>query len=101
MSVALLGWLFWLLLLVFLGYEGSFLLLNGWHFPALDALMPHYTHLSDGAVLGGLVGLILARKNLSPALALIVALLMLPFVITLLKMYAFPDWSRPLKALGR
>lgn len=83
------------LYLVRWGYEESFLRLNALSTDFLDQLMPHWTHLAEGAILSGvlILGLLFRR----PALAISVALGMISvaLMVAFLKQGVFPDWDRP------
>ncbi|MEL6651894.1 MAG: phosphatase PAP2 family protein [Bacteroidota bacterium] len=77
------------------GYEESFLRLNALSTDFLDQLMPHWTHLAEGAILSGVLILTLLFRR--PALAITVAMGMigLALVVAVLKQGVFPDWDRP------
>ena len=77
------------------GYTDSFLRLNALHTPWLDALMPHYTHLGDGAMMTAVLALILIRRDKALVLTMASGMLMVFFVVSLLKRLVFPDWFRP------
>ena len=81
------------------GYEGSFVLLHvdGGSLP--DALMPHLTHLADGALVAGCLGLLFAHRNPWLVVGLIFSLILVALVVPLLKHGVFPDWHRPAASL--
>ncbi len=93
-----------ILLLVLLvgveGYEGSFILLHLDGGPWLDALMPHLTHLADGALVAGCLGLLLAHRNPWLVVGMIVSLMLVALVVPMIKHGFFPDWHRPAARLG-
>lgn len=78
------------------GYKESFLMVNSWHSPWLDYIMPHLTHLGDGALVISLLGLWVVRKNPALAVSMIAALILLTFMVQGLKEWIFSDWGRPL-----
>lgn len=89
---------FWLvggLMLYTWGYVDSFLRLNSLHTPWLDAVMPHYTHLGDGAIVGAVLALFFIPRNKALALTLLPGLLAVLVLIGSLKRVVFPDWFRP------
>lgn len=79
-----------------MGYEGSFLWLNGVRTSWLDTLMPHLTHLGDGILLGSIAGIFLARKHSDKVISMITSLILVSLVIALLKNQFFSAWGRPL-----
>jgi len=91
--------LFWLLgagLWIGMGYEGSFLWLNRQRFPLGDLLAPHLTHLGDGLIVFGLLGVLLAPHKGEWIWALLASLLAILLVILLCKNIIFEEWDRPL-----
>ena len=82
------------------GYDESFLLTHGSWGEAFDFLMPHLTHLADGATVGGILVILRHRKQTTLMIALILALLLVLISINALKMGVFPDWDRPASVFG-
>ncbi|GAB4412250.1 MAG: hypothetical protein OHK0039_18080 [Bacteroidia bacterium] len=78
------------------GYEGSFLVINSWHSPWADQLMPHYTHLGDGLLLGAAGVLLLYRRDPALAVVLVLVLLGVGLAVWLGKFVIFRDWHRPI-----
>ena len=89
------GWVVGLVILIIWGYEGSFLLLNSYHTPFLDKIMPHTTHIGQGIWLGAILALIWAKKNPALVISLIFGLLLSLLVVVCCKQLLFDDWYRP------
>lgn len=82
------------------GYDQSFLLMHkGWG-RFFDAIMPHVTHLADGAIIGGILGMIFAVKKPKISLSLLISLILVSIAIAILKNSLFPDWDRPATIFG-
>lgn len=77
------------------GYEESFLILNKSWGKLWDAIMPHLTHLADGAMVGGVFGLIYARRSPGLVLGLLFSLVLVALSVALLKHGVFAEWHRP------
>jgi undecaprenyl-diphosphatase len=90
-------WLFLGVLLLFTGYEGSFLLLNAMHHPAMDYPMFLLTHLGDALILTPFLALLLARKNPALVLYLIAIVIITGLLGQFLKNVIFDECDRPLK----
>lgn len=91
--------LFWSLGAIFLalkGYEESFLIINRTRFALADLIAPHLTHLGDGLLLIGLIGLALTPGKAHWNWAMLVELLAILGAILLCKNVIFEDWNRPL-----
>ncbi|MDX2246160.1 MAG: phosphatase PAP2 family protein [Bacteroidia bacterium] len=95
--------LFWLvggLLLLYYGYEESFRVVNQWHTPLGDKIMPHLTHLGHGMLVGSLF-LIVGRKSRPQILlAMLLSMIGIAVVSAVGKNIFFEDWGRPAKVLG-
>jgi undecaprenyl-diphosphatase len=87
-------WLILAWLLIWRGYEGSFLMVHHWRHPWLDWLMPHVTHLGDGLVLTALMALLLWRQS-AAWWTLIGTMLLVGITVAFAKGVLFPDWGRP------
>jgi len=87
-------------LVVLFGYEGSFLLLNGFHSDILDAPMFLLTHLGDALILTSLLGFVFIRRN--PALVILIIIVVIITGLTgqLMKNFLFDSWDRPLSVIG-
>jgi undecaprenyl-diphosphatase len=92
--VWLLLWIAAALLLLRLGYEGSFLALHYLRHPWMDASMPHVTHLADGLILTGLMGWLL-RERPAAWWLLMATMIMVALVVAFAKEILFSDWDRP------
>lgn len=90
-----LGGLFFLFFTVQYGYNESFLILHQSWGANWDLLMPHLTHLADGAMVGGVFGLIYARKKPELVFGLLVSLVLVAICVAFLKQGLFADWHRP------
>lgn len=90
----LLLWIPAAILLLWLGYEGSFLTLHYLRHPWMDVSMPHVTHLGDGLILTGLMGWLLRDRPVSWWL-LMATMIMVALVVAFAKGILFPDWDRP------
>ncbi|MEM7657736.1 MAG: phosphatase PAP2 family protein [Bacteroidota bacterium] len=88
-------WLAGLICLLQLGYEESFLYLNGIRSYAADLLMPHLTHFGDGLFISVLVGLWLAQKRPEMVLNVIIGMSLIGVLVYLGKFWIFRDWHRP------
>ena len=77
------------------GYQGSFLLLHHSWGPFWDLVMPHLTHLADGALVTGVLILLFAKKETPLMTALFLAILLVGIIVMALKQGVFPDWNRP------
>ena len=96
LGVLKVAWFLGLILLVVWGYEESFLVLNQYHHPLLDKVMPHFTHMGEGVLLSALVGLLLTKKDPPLIITLIAGLLMILIFIGVSKQWIFSDWMRPM-----
>lgn len=92
--------LFLAIVLVFYGYEGSFLLLNAEHSQWLDAPMFLLTHLGDALILTSLLGLLFIRKQPGMVILLILVVIVTGLAGQLLKNTLFDSWDRPLGVIG-
>ncbi|NTW25811.1 MAG: phosphatase PAP2 family protein, partial [Lentimicrobium sp.] len=92
--------LFLAIMLVFYGYEGSFLLLNAEHREWLDTPMFLLTHLGDALILTSLLGLLFIRKQPALVILLIFVVIVTGLAGQLLKNTLFDSWDRPLGAIG-
>lgn len=99
-SVLTLFWITAILLLVKLGYHESFLFLNKHHSPLLDPLVPHLTQFGDSLILSSLVLIFIPQRNIALAFAIVLSILLSGLVLVSLKHFVFPDWHRPLRAIG-
>jgi len=88
------------ILVIVCGYEGSFLLLNGFHSEILDAPMFLLTHLGDALILTSLLGFVYIRRN--PALVILIIMVVIITGLTgqLMKNFLFDSWDRPLSVFG-
>jgi membrane-associated phospholipid phosphatase len=94
---------FWLsssLLLIHLGYIGSFLFLNQYHLDILDNFMLQVTHFGDGAFLIPLFTFILLWKKPGVIITMIIAALVSGIVTYSCKNFLFSSWNRPLLVVG-
>lgn len=82
------------------GYEGSFLRLNSYHIPFLDQIMPHFTHLGQGVLVGAIIALFWIKKRASLVIAFILALLITLIAVGISKQLLFADWFRPMAVFG-
>lgn len=78
------------------GYEASFLWLNSFHHPIVDALMPHFTHIGEGAFMTALFVIIIRKKQPAVAVALAISMLLVLAIVSPLKHNVFEAWGRPL-----
>ncbi|KAF0195392.1 MAG: PA-phosphatase-like phosphoesterase [Bacteroidetes bacterium] len=87
-------------LVIVYGYEGSFLLLNGFHPNGFDAPMFLMTHLGDALILTSLLGFLFIRRD--PALVILIIIVVIITGLTgqLMKNFLFDSWDRPLSVLG-
>lgn len=99
-TVVILFWIIAFILLLKMGYYGSFLFLNEHHSSLLDLVMPHLTHIGDSLILSALVLIFVSRINSSLALTIVISIILSGLVLVSLKNFVFPDWHRPLKVLG-
>lgn len=83
-----------------LGYRYSFLWMQRDWGMFFDLILPHATHLADGAMVGGVLGMVYAVKKPSISLSLLISLLFVSLVIAILKNGIFPDWNRPASVFG-
>ena len=88
-------WLLGLMGLMNWGYEESFLILNAQHHPILDWIAPHFTHIGDGVLVGGLFALLVVRNNKALVICLSITLLTILLFTTFSKEIIFSDWDRP------
>ncbi len=95
-KVYLIFWLFCIVLLALFGYRGSFLWANARNSAFWDLIMPHWTHLGDGALLISLIALWVGRKNAALIISMIMCLLLLTFIVQIGKLWLFSPWERPL-----
>ncbi|RQO74703.1 hypothetical protein DBR43_04775 [Pedobacter sp. KBW06] len=84
------------LLLIHLGYIGSFLFLNQYHPEVLDNFMLQVTRFGDGAFLIPLFTFILLWKKPGVIITMIIAALVSGIVTYSLKTFLFSCWNRPL-----
>lgn len=78
------------------GYNESFLWLNSFHHPILDALMPHLTHIGEGAFLTAIFALLMRKTQPAVVVSLAVSMLLVLAIIGPLKHQTFEMWARPL-----
>lgn len=83
------------------GYNESFLWLNDIRFPLFDVLMPHYTHVGEGAFLTGLFALLMRKKQPAVVFSLTISMLLVLVIIGPLKHQLFETWARPLAYFER
>lgn len=83
------------LLLFNLGYYDSFLLINSYRNPFLDAIMPHLTHLGEGLLLAAVFSLLIINKDLALVKSLLIALIAIGIVLYTCKNFVFVGWDRP------
>jgi undecaprenyl-diphosphatase len=81
------------------GYEESFLRLNSFRLSWLDSLMPHFTHLGEGAILTAILALAWVKEDKALVVSLALAMLGVLLLISPLKYGLFDDWGRPLAVL--
>lgn len=95
----LLSWLpFWLAatwLVWQQGYKESFLSVYHWRQTWLDVVMPHFTHLGDGLIIAGLMGLVVRREPLA-WWRLVLTIAIVGVLIPVAKTWIFADWARPI-----
>lgn len=100
-SVSLVSGILFLGSITFLyGYADSFKLLHLFWGELWDAAMPHLTHLADGAMIGGVFGLMYFKRKPELVLALLLSLILVAFTVAFLKQGVFSDWHRPASVLG-
>ncbi len=93
-TIAVFSALLAVLLLIY-GYENSFLLTHvSWGY-VFDLAMPHFTHLADGATVGGILVILRSRKQPELMLGLMLSLILVLIVVNVLKQQVFTDWDRP------
>lgn len=100
-------WLFLVLMLLYwsglsilvwsLGYQESFLLVNGWHHSFLDWPMFLLTHLGDALILTSLMVLIFGRQHPALVFNMILAVVIIGLFGQLLKNTWFEGWDRPFR----
>lgn len=95
-----LGILFFLTVTLQYGYEGSFLLLHKSWGGFWDSVMPHVTHLADGAIVGGVFGIVYARTKPGLVTGLMASLILVAVSVALLKQGVFNGWHRPASVFG-
>lgn len=78
------------------GYEESFLWLNSFCHPILDRLMPHFTHIGEGAWLTALFAITFRKKQPALVAVLALAMLLVLALVSPLKHTVFEFWARPL-----
>jgi membrane-associated phospholipid phosphatase len=78
------------------GKLDSHLLINTWHNPLLDNLMPQLTKLGDGVFMAG-VALLLMFWRMRYSLILFSSFLSSSLVVQILKRFVFSDFPRPVK----
>lgn len=83
------------LLLINLGYYDSFLLINSYRHPFLDAIMPHLTHLGEGLLLAAVFSLLIINIDLALVKSLLIALIAIGIVLYSCKNFVFIGWDRP------
>nr|WP_068891972.1 phosphatase PAP2 family protein [Pedobacter panaciterrae] len=93
-------WLASIILLVCLGYVGSFIFLNQHHLDILDNFMLQMTQFGDGALLIPILVFIFIWKKPELVITIIIASLFSCIVTYLCKTYLFADWNRPLSVIG-
>lgn len=98
-AIWLTGWLAGALLLALQGYNQSFLTLNALHFPALDRLMPHFTHLGDGILPVSVFALLILHRDRGLVLSALMALIVASLLNAVLKDYFY--WPRPPLVFGQ
>lgn len=91
-----LGWGIGLILLASFGYEDSFLLLNKIRWSPADLIMPHLTHLGDGFLMTGIVGMVVSRKKPQLFPVLVITMITIWVLVTVGKQVLFAHWDRPL-----
>lgn len=95
-SILILFWIGFGFIWFDLGYEGSFLTLNQYHWPPNDyASLYFFTHLADGAILPAIFILLFWRKDPALVMTAILAIYMTGILSQAGKMTIFDDWSRP------
>lgn len=82
------------------GYEEGFLFLHKSWGGFWDSVMPHLTHLADGAMAGGIFGLLYARKKTPMVIGVLFSLVMVAITVAFLKQGIFEDWHRPASVFG-
>ncbi|MFH1120844.1 MAG: phosphatase PAP2 family protein [Bacteroidota bacterium] len=87
-------------LVMIYGYEGSFLLLNGFHSKGLDAPMFLLTHLGDALILTSMLGILLVKKDPGLIVLLILVVIITGLTGQLMKNFLFDSWDRPLGMIG-
>ncbi|HEY8399762.1 MAG TPA: phosphatase PAP2 family protein [Cytophagaceae bacterium] len=94
---------FWLVassLVMYLGYHQSFLVLNQYHNPYLDYIVPHLTHFGDSLILASLFLMLLSYRESAMAFTIVASIIISGLILLSLKYLVFTDWHRPLKVLG-
>lgn len=89
---------FWLLcayLIITMGYQGSFLFLNGHCVKVLDPLMLQLTHLAGGIVLAAVMSLVMLKNHPEKVILMIISLLICGLIIFICKQIIFYGWDRP------
>lgn len=85
---------------IILGYEDSFLYLNGSSYNWLDWPMFIITQLGDSLILVSIISLILIQKRPETVLNVIIAVTITGLLGQLLKQTIFDEWDRPLRIFG-
>lgn len=93
----LLCWLLSAILLMGMGYHGSFLYLNSHYYPPLDYPMLFLTHLGDDVIVAAIFALILVSKKPETVMLMVISLLIAGLFSTIAKQLIFPHWDRPPK----
>lgn len=89
-----------LILIVLLGYNQSFLVLNAGHQPWLDWPMFFITHLGDSLILTSIISLIFIKKKPGTVLVVIVVVILTGLIGQILKETLFDGWDRPLRVFN-
>lgn len=95
--VLIIGWCIGALYLGVWGYGDSFLRLNALRWGPADRIMPHLTHIGDGFLMSGILGIYLSLRAPKFLPILAITMLLVWALVTVGKQVLFADWDRPLK----
>lgn len=88
------------ILVVLLGYNQSFLLLNSGHKLWLDWPMFFITHLGDSLILTSIISLFFINKKPATVITVIIVVILTGLIGQILKETLFDGWDRPLRVFN-
>jgi membrane-associated phospholipid phosphatase len=91
----ILFWIAGMMLLIFKGYKGSFLLLNSHYLTWLDFPLFLLTHIGNGLMIISILALVWQKDKLDLLSCAIISVILSGLMVQFLKINFFGSWSRP------